>query len=82
MSKDSTSLYARAKLSKGAERRSMILEEAIKYQEADKSGVVFNQQARQLGIEAMKRIQDARDIQPESACADLLPSETDEKEGK
>ena len=34
----------------------MTLEEAIEYQEADKSGVVFNQQARQLGIEALKAV--------------------------
>ena len=34
----------------------MTPEEAIKYLEADKSGVVFNQQARQLGVEALTRI--------------------------
>ena len=55
----------------------MTLEEAIKYQEADKSGVVFNQQARQLGIEALKRVRDARDIEPSSPAGDLLPGETE-----
>jgi hypothetical protein len=55
----------------------MTLDHAIEYQKADNSGVVFNQQARQLGIEAMKRIQDARSIEPGSPAADLLPGETE-----
>lgn len=37
------------------------------------------ERAIQRGIAALKRIQDARDIQPESACADLLPGETEER---
>ena len=35
-------------------------------------------EAIRLGIRALKRIQDARDIEPKSPCADLLPGETKE----
>jgi len=64
----------------------MTLEEAIKRQATfvKKTEGYFDDediQAAKLGIEALKRIQDARDIQPESACADSLPGETSEKEG-
>lgn len=54
----------------------MTLEEAIKYQEADKSGVVFNQQARQLGIEAMKRVKANRQG-PRVVVYKELPGETE-----
>ena len=53
----------------------MTPEEAIKYLEADKSGVVFNQQARQLGIEALKRLQKCRKAGYKFYCQ-LMPGET------
>ena len=55
----------------------MTLEEAVKYQEADKSGVVFNQQARQLGIEAMKRCR-WNYLNPQRADFRRLPGETED----
>jgi len=54
----------------------MTLKEAIKYQEADKSGVVFNQQARQLGIEALKETKRLRKFRA-WFLRRLLPGETE-----
>lgn len=56
----------------------MIPKEAIKYLEADKSGVVFNEQARQLGIEALKREEWYRENNPDIARFRLFPGETEE----
>ena len=67
----------------------MKIEEAIKYLGADKSGVVFNQQARQLGIEALGVIDAIRNLdgymtpqwsQAVSDLTDLLPSEGEANE--
>ena len=55
----------------------MTPEEAIEYLKRDKSGVVFNQQARQLGIEALERLEKLRDILDTNLVKRLLPSETE-----
>jgi len=54
------------------------LDEAIKYLKADKSGVVFNEKARQLGIEALEREKQFRQNLSEMGMERdirLLPSE-------
>lgn len=62
--------------------KGMTLEEAIKYNEELKRGIDAHEMPKhyaavQLGIEGLKRIQDARDIEPKSPAADLLPGETE-----
>ena len=54
----------------------MTLEEAIKYLEAGKSGVIFNLKAVQLGIEALKLLLTLRRL---GVCAaeGLIPGETE-----
>lgn len=54
----------------------MKIDEAIKYLKTDKSGVVCNEQARQLGIEALKRIKEYRRYKDFAHTTDL-PSETE-----
>ena len=60
----------------------LTLDEAIKYNEELKTGIDVREMPKhdvavQLGIEALKRVQDARDIEPKSPAADLLPGETE-----
>jgi len=60
----------------------LTLDEAIKYNKELKRGIDVDEMPKhhaaiQLGIEALKRIQDARDIVIESPAADLLPGETE-----
>ena len=52
----------------------MTLEEALKYLEAGKSGVIFNLEAIQLGIEALKDLKAFRIKYPHTP---LLPGETE-----
>lgn len=63
----------------------MTLEEGIEglegeVREAIDEGALKAVAYLRLGIEALKRIQDARDIEPKSPVADLLPSETEEQD--
>lgn len=61
----------------------MTIDEAIEglkgeVAEAKDEGALKAVEYLQLGIEALKRVQDARDIDPESPAGDLLPGETKE----
>lgn len=65
-------------------KKILTLKEAVEYLKRDTSGVVFNQLARQLGIEALEKEKNTRAchkiLYPADHCKlPLLPSEKEEK---